>query len=440
MRTQRIALSASNRMVARMIVLMIGVSAVACAGSVAPSPTRSPTAPMVASPTPSSAANVLRSVPTRTPIAATGAITLTLWTTEDLAPGSTPDGKIWRSQFDAFTAANPNIYINIVLKNPAGKGGLLDFLATTSAIVPSQLPDLVVLDIADIPTAFNTGALQSLDGMLPLEMTSDLFPFASQAARYSNQWVAVPFVADIQHFVYRQATVKTPPKTWDDLYRQRYAILMPLAGDDAFTVQYAAIAPSTATTTQLDLTATTAVLNFFKRAHDLGLMSEVVVGLKSSADDWTAFVAGQAPQAQVMASRYIAERDTLSDAQFAQLPTRDGNVATLASGSAFAITTSDPARQTAAARFIQWIVQADRLSTWLRAARKLPAHRSLINQVIEPTQYAIFLREELEHATYFPHTPVYNKAADAWRAAITNIWKGQTTPDEAARAVIAASK
>jgi len=437
MRPQQIA---SNRIAACVIVLMIGASAIACAGTVAPTPISTTLTLVTATSIPKPTANASRSVPTRTPIASTGAITLTLWTTEDLAPGSTPDGKIWRNQFDAFTAANPNIYINVVLKKPTGKGGLLDFLATTSAIVPSQLPDLVILDIADIPTAFDTGALQPLDGWLPVEMTSDLFPFAAQAAHHSNQWIALPFAADTQHLVYKPGTVKTPPKTWDDLYRQRFAILLPLASEDAFIAQYTAIAPVTSTTTQLDLTTTTAVLSFFKRAHDLGLMSEAVVGLKSSTETWAAFVAGQAPLAQAMASQYLAESDKLTDTLYAQLPTRDGNIGTLASGSAFAITTRDPVRQAAAARFIQWMVQSDRMTTWLRAARKLPANRSMVTQVIESTAYAVFLREELARAAYVPHTPANDKIADALRSAILNVWKGQTTPDEAARAVVAASK
>lgn len=438
MRLYRISLSTLNQLTTRMIVLLIGVNAVACAGTVTPSPTSAIRTPSPAATTSNPTANTPHNVPTRTPMASTGVITLTLWTTQDLAPGTTPEGKIWRSQFDAFTVANPNIYINTVLKNPTGKGGLLDFLATTSAVVPSLLPDIIVLDIVDIPTASETGALQSLDSLLPADMLGDWFPFAAQAARYNNQWIAVPFAMDTQHLVYKQSLVKKPPQTWDDLYRQRNAILMPLAGDDAFITQYAAVTPLI--TTPFDLPGTTAVLNFFKRAHDLGLMSEAVVGLKSSVDDWAAFATGQVPLAQVMASRYLAERDNMPDAQYAQLPTRDGNVATLASGAAFAITTNDPVRQIAAARFIQWMVQADRLSTWLRAARKLPASRSLVNQVIEPTPYAVFLREELEHAAYVPHTLAYDKAADAWRSAILNVWKGQTTPDEAARAVIAASK
>ena len=44
-----------------------------------------------------------RSVPTRTPITMTSAITLTLWTTEDLAPGTTPAGRVLKNQFDAFS-------------------------------------------------------------------------------------------------------------------------------------------------------------------------------------------------------------------------------------------------------------------------------------------------------------------------------------------------
>ena len=369
------------------------------------------------------------------PIKPTGAITLTLWTTEDLAPGSSAAGKILRNQFDAFTAANPNIHIDIVLKKPYGTGGMLDFLTTTSEVVPSLLPDLATLDISEVPQAASARVLQPLDPLLSADVKGDFFPFAYQASVYRGKWVAVPFTADVEHLIYNKSIVKRVPATWDDLLKQKSTLLLPLGGDDAFLTQYLALAPLFDANDQLtfDANAASQVLSFFKRAHDLGLISDSAIGLTRSDSVWSTFAAGKVAMIQGSASSYLAQRDKLPNALYASMPTRDGKIAAVASGWAYVIVTNDSARQAAVAQLIQWIVQGEHLAPWLRAANRLPASRSTLVLAVEPVEYATFLRDQMENASYLPPTAAYAKASDAWRAAMAAVWRGQTTPEEAAR-------
>ncbi|HEX7588274.1 MAG TPA: extracellular solute-binding protein [Anaerolineae bacterium] len=368
-------------------------------------------------------------------------VTLTLWATEDLAPGATAAGRILRNQFDAFTAANPTIHVDVILKKPYGKGGMLDFL-TTSAVAPDQLPDLATLDISEVPQAAAAGMLQPLDLLLNANLKDDLFPFAYQAALYQGKWVSVPFTADIEHLVYAKSLVKRVPLTWDDLLKQKSPLLFAAGGDSAFLVQYLALTPLLDATNQLvvDTNAASQVLNYFKRAHDLGLVSDAAIGLKSSEEAWPTFAAGKVAMVQALASRYLADRDKLPDAAYAAIPTRDGRVAAVATGWSFVIVTNNPVRRAAAAKFVQWIVQGERLAPWLRTARRLPTSRSTLLLSVDPVEYAAFLSDPLEHASFVPPTGMYSKAADAWRAAMAAVWKGQTTPEEAARNIAAALK
>jgi ABC-type glycerol-3-phosphate transport system substrate-binding protein len=190
-----------------------------------------------------------------------------------------------------------------------------------------------------------------------------------------------------------------------------------------------------------DAMATTQVLNFFKRARDQNLLPENAISLKTADEVWSSFAAGQAPLAQVSASRYLADRDKIPNTQFALVPTRDGKTATLASGWAFAVITNDPARQAAIARFVPWFIQGERLAPWLRAAHHLPTSRATIPLAVEPAEYAAFLREAMERATFVSlASPRNAKVATAWRAAIAAVWKGQLTPEDAARSIAAAAK
>lgn len=370
-----------------------------------------------------------------TPIKPSSSVTLTLWTTEDLAPGSSAAGKILRNQFDAFTAANPNIHIETILKKPYGRGGMLDFLTTSSEVVPSLLPDLAALDISEIPQAASAGVLQPLDPLVSSDVKGDFFPFAYQASMYRGKWIAVPFTADIEHLIYNKNIVKRVPPTWDDFLKQRSTLLLPLAGDDAFLVQYLGLAPLFDANDQLtfDVNAASQVLSFFKRAHDLALISDSSVELTNSDSAWPAFAAGRVAMIQGSASSYLAQRDKLQNALYAAMPTRDGKIAAVASGWAYVVVTDDPARQAAVAQFIQWIVQGEHLAPWLRAANRLPASRSTLALAVEPVEYATFLRDQMENASYLPPTAAYGKASDAWRAAMAAVLKGQTTPEEAAR-------
>lgn len=432
---------------------MVSTFAVGCASSapsppVSPSPTFPPATITISSPTTIATATPAAAplTATQTPITVTDAITLTLWTTEDLASSATPNGRVLQDQLDAFDAANPNIHIDIALKKPYGKGGLLDLLMTTHAVVPARLPDLVMLDASQVPPAMEEGALQPLDDLLPADLKKDFFPFAVQTAQYRDRWVAIPFSADVEHLVYNKAVIHPAPRTWNDALKQKASLLLPLGGDDAFLLQYFALGATLSDATNqptIDLGAATQVLTFFKLGRDQNLTPDAALGLKSADEVWPTFAAGQAAMTQVPASRYLAERDRLPsslNAAFAPVPTRDGRIATVATAWVLAIPTNDPARQAAAARFIQWMIQAERLAPWLRAMRRLPASRSALSLAVDPPDYAAFIREELERAFYVPPSAWDAKRSDALRAAVAAVLKGQTTPEEAARSIVAASK
>ena len=405
---------------------------IGCAFIFAGCSTASPSPTLVASPSLGAIADATRAPATST-IAASGAITLTLWTTEDFAPGASASGTIWRDQFAAFRAANPNIALDIVLKKTDGKGGILDSLLTTRAVVPPLLPDVAIINASEVATAAEKKIFQPLDGVVSAEFTLDRFPFAAQSATSQNQWLAIPFAADVQHLVYNSAAVSPVPKTWDDLGRQKTTLLLPLGGDDAFLLQYNSLGASLS---NFDPFAAAQVFAFIKRGHDLNFLPEAALNARSADDAWDAFAMGQVAMAQVWASRYTFERDKLPaslNASFVPVPTRDGRIATLATVWAFTIVTNDPVRQRGAARWIEWMLTRERLAPYLRAAHRSPATRGLIAPTIEAKEYAAFLRELMERAAPMPNVPP--KQAEAWRANIAAVWRGQTTPENAARNV-----
>jgi ABC-type glycerol-3-phosphate transport system substrate-binding protein len=413
-----------------LLLLMIGVVGCSAAPTTTPSPV--PLASIAATP----AATRPVATPTLSP---SGTITLTLWTTEEFAPNASPPGSIWRDQLAAFQAANPNIALDVVLKKPDGKGGLLDALVATSAVAPALMPDAAILNASDVQAAAEKKILQRLDAVAR-GLADDRFPFANQYATYQNQWFAVPFAADVQHLVYNQAAVSAVPRTWDDLSRQKTTLLLPLSGDDAFLLQYLSFGASL---DNFDTLTATQVFAFIKRSRDMGLLPEAALNAKSTDEAWDAFAAGEVGMAQVRAGRYLADQGLLPtklNSAFAPVPTRDGRPMTLASAWAFAIVTNNPARQNAAAAWISWMMQPERLAPYLRASHRLPATRAVLGAVVTQRDYAVFLRDLMESAIPMPSIGQNSKKAEGWRADSAAVWRGQMTPDEAARNIASAGR
>ncbi len=424
-------------------IILIAASLIACAPAVAQPDSPPESAPIVTGTAIAPAASpdpVYTRHATPTPVAPTNLITLTLWISEDFAPSATPTGRLLNEPFETFTAANPHIRIEPVVKKNYGKGGVLDFLLTTHAVAPTQLPDLALLDLAEAPPAVEAGIIQPLPATLTGKMQDTFFPFALQAARYQNQWVALPLAADAQHLVYNSNIIKWPPATWDELLRQRAPLLLPLDGPQAFLAQYFALTPPSERGAPLtvDLAATAQTLYQFKRARELNLVPDVAFTLKTGDDTWLAFTANQAPLAQVSASRYLTERGMFPHTQYAALPTRDGKPTTWVSVWGWAIVTAEPARQNAAAQLLAWLSANDRLAPWLRAAHRLGVTRIANLYAVEPTAYALFWNDTFERTTYWtPTTPRDLKLIEAWRTAINAVCKNQITPEEAARNIAA---
>ena len=59
----------------------------------------------------------------------------------------------------------------------------------------------------------------------------------------------------------------------------------------------------------------------------------------------------------------------------------------------------------------------------------------LIAQTIEAKDYAAFSRDLMERGTLIPSSTQFTKQAEAWRANSAAVWRGQTSPENAARNV-----
>jgi len=413
-------------------VSLILTALLGCAAAESPTPqaTLPPSPTVVKSP-----------MPSPSPYTPPSAITLTLWTTEAFLPSpDSPTGEAMEGIYRGFREAHPDIAIDFVPKRPYGKGGILDFLLTASAVAPQTLPDLVTIDLSQVDLLLGREILQPWDGLIPAEVADDLLPRIRQAALKGGQLIAFPFQVDIEHLVYSPSLIDSPPRTWDELRSQEAPYAFPAGGEEgavnnSFLIQYLALGGFLADeegNPDLDGALLTQVLEFYKEGYELGYISPSVLNLKSLDDSWVLFKEGTVAMANVSSQNFLREETGFA---YAPLPTKNGAQATMARPWAFLLLTANPRRQEAAAEFVKWFLTPESLTAWAKASGHLPPSRSALRLAVEDAAYRLFVLRQME-AAYF--RPSNEEITTALQQAVVDVLSGNATPQEATEQVIEA--
>ena len=413
-------------------------------------PSDVPTTTPPPQPVPTATAVTATETPTTTPITPTlptvpPVITLTLWTAEPFSPAQADaSGQILGQQIEAFTSAHPDVVVEYVLKKPYGKGGILNFLLTTSEAVPAAMPDLVAIDTIELKDAAQAGLLQPLDELISAELQEDLFPFAQEVGRFEGQLVGLQFETDIEHLIYNSNKLEEPPLTWTDVLTDEVSYVFPAGGreglvNDAFIIQYLALGGQLVDETgqpALNSELVTQVLQFYRDGYEMGVIPPSVLEFKTLDDCWPVYLSAEVAMTNVSSGRYLADRKLLMYTRFASIPTRDGNVATLSQGWAWAIVTSDPTRQALAAQLIEWLMEPENSAEWSLAAGHLPTRRAAFEVLGTEDSYYPFLSKQLEGAHPKLTGVVYSEVTRVLQQGVEKVMTGEATTQEAAKAVI----
>lgn len=418
------------------VVLLCVVVAAALAGCdfAAAEPTAPPSAPTATAAPAQPATPVTSDTP-----AAPSAITLTLWTTEAFSPtAAITRGLILAEQAALFETAHPDVRLDFVLKKPSGKGGILDFLLTTSPVVPELLPDLVLIDVDQLNTAVQAGLVQPLDNLLPGELQADLYPFARQANTLDERLYGLQVWADLDHLVYNTGEMTIPPRSWPGVLSNPGPYIFPAGGqsglvNDAFLVQYlAARAEPVGSGPFLTQDALIAVLQFYQDGLSRGIFPPSILNYHTTADCWQDYLAGQAALTLVSAQRFQAERSGLQGAAPAAIPASNGPGGSIARGWSLALIAVDPARQALAVELMAQLSAPEVSAGWTRAAGYLPTRQAALALWDQTDSYTRFIGQQLESARPRPILANYAQVAAALQNAVEAVLDGSASPEEAA--------
>jgi len=412
-------------------------SSVPPGGIATPSP-----APLTPRPT------ALAALPTPAPsqAAPNGASDYVVWVGDDFPLDSASGQALWNVR-NAYQNANPSVRITLLQKkSEGGKGGIEDLLTTAQAAAPQALPDIITLDLRDLPRYVRNGMAQPLDAQSAPSLQSDLYSFARAAAQIDNRIYAVPFTADFLHLVYDSAQFKTPPLTWTELISSGARYAFAAGGDNgavsgAFLAQYAALGGRFVDARgrpALDRAPFIDALEFFRVALAKGATVTNTLSLRSEDDALKLFAAGRVPLADASARAYLRDRATLRGAGFSPVPTRDGNLSTIAHAWGFAVVARDANRRIVAQRFVESLVSTDANAAWNRAAGRLPVRRTALPGWTSDPLYRDFANQMLSVAVNPPATAAGGSLDVVMQVAVADVLANGLSPAEAADKAIAA--
>ena len=417
----------------RYFVGVLAVLALIGCESAMPTPTSAPATATPDEPTPTA-------TPTRVPQPTPMITMLELWLPQELDPYGEQEGaQVLADQLAVFSDTYPNLQVKVVLKEAHGRGGLVDSMRTAKAAAPSVLPDLVVLDAADLDTVAGSGLVQPLDGLLT-SSANDRFPIASSLGRIDGQTAGLTLGVDLQHLAYRPALFDSPPVSWTQVISSPAEFLFPAGGveghvNDATLIQYLGAGGELTDgegTPSLDETAMIDVFEFYTRCITNTVIAPTKVLTATHADQvWEQFKAGEGGMTAVRATRYWAEADeTMAPAP---IPTKDGEAVSIARGWVIAMVTETPARQDEAMLLIDWLTAPDHNALWTQASGYLPVTPSALMLWDVSEDERIVLHDLLEGAVRPPRAGVMEAVGPLLQEALESVLRGQASPEEAAR-------
>ncbi|MSP13028.1 MAG: extracellular solute-binding protein [Chloroflexi bacterium] len=374
-----------------------------------------------------------------------GPLVLTLWTPESIPPGSgVLEGEEYIGLWSGFQARFPTATLRIELKKPYGKGGMLNALLTTQGAAPSVLPDIIALDMAEVPLALESGVLQVLEPKLDKDLSANLYPFTRQLGRQGDNLHTVPFDVSMLHVMYSLDNFASPPLTWQSFISGTVPFCFPVEGDpltvfDTVMLGYTAaggnfIGQNGATA--LDTEILTQVFDNFARVNKNHGIPKSVADAPTLDTCWEAMAQGKVGAAVVDSRKIIQNSRLLTGHGVAALPSPGGQSFAWIRGWAYAVTSADPRREQIGIEFVNWLMSPVNLSKAVEASGSLPPRRSVLPEM--PQAYAPFLSRLLEIATPVPDSHISTALARPVQDALRQVLSGKLIPRDAAASVKAA--
>ncbi len=375
-------------------------------------------------------------------------ITLTFWTVEEissLAEGEA--GEFFDKTLSAFDHNNPDVRVNVLLKKPGGKGGVLDFLRTAKDTAPSILPDVVIMNAVDLEHAYADKLIQTLGGKLDRAIVQDLLPAARRVGTVDDQLVGGPLGLEMEHTVYNTGIFSGTPMVWTDVLSNNSRYLFPAKGvnglvNDVTLSQYFSAGGELVDDEGqrgINEQVLFSVLEFYERARESGRIDETLLEASTTEELWPTYRAGNAGLAQISVSQYLTDRDSLHSTAVSALPVREESNTPVGIMHAWVLVmiTDNVERQDAALRLMETFLSTENNAAWNDINKSIPVRGTSYQQLAgEDPYWQDFLFEQLKNARPEPRFSGYDRIGRILQQSVEQVIRGEATAAEASSTAI----
>jgi len=418
--------------------LLMSVSGCAGGAAVTPSVTSEALKMPTQSPTIESPLPLL--TPEATP---DGPIVLKLWLPEPLVPVANEQAAfLMAEQINAFQTAQPDIQVELRLKKAADVGGVMETLRAASAVASNALPDMALLRRGDLLAAAQSGLIQPLEGTVTSAILGDLYPAALELGQVNDVLYGLPYALDVEHIVYRPVVLSGSFNTFEDVLTNQQTFVFPAGPVEGISnvllLQYLSAGGSLVDLQvgEINAEALRTVLDFYQAGVEGGEVQTTVLNYARPDDYLAGLVDGSINAAVVSSTQYL---DLLARGQQfepAPIPLAEGSAAAIVNGWMWVMVTKDESRQEQAARFLDWMFNATRLSSYTRLINTLPPLRAAM-RLWDGGNYNSFATQLLSNA-YLPFAGATVNTPRTMQTALAAVISGQRTAEEAVADVLGA--
>ena len=400
----------------------------------------------VPSATPLGVAQVVTPLPTTelTPVPGPG---LKIWWPEALAPIDRADvTNLLDQQIGQFVADSDSpIDIEFRLRRYTDVGGILSTLRAASEVAPGALPDLTLIRREDLASLAQAGLIYPLEGLVPSSIIGDLYDSALQLGQIDGRVYGLPYTLDALTIAYHSED-GTPITDWSfvGLLEREQSFRFPARRmntvNNTFLLQYldaGGTLPVPGQDMTLNADALLAVLQFYERAYELGMVDDEVFDYTLPTEYQTELATGEISAAMLHASTFFSMREAGTPLFLDTVPTISGQPTTLVTGWMWVLTTSNADRRALAVSFVNWMMESSRQRAYVETLNVLPSQRQAMQRMSSQYIDTELVDAMVANSIIPPPEDVTGPLGRLMQSALSAVLSGEATAEEALQNVLA---
>lgn len=312
------------------------------------------------------------------------------------------------SQLRAYETVESDLDVIVEQKPIEGPGGAINYLQTGRTVAPSVMPDIVAVPTSLLADSRYRGLFYPLNGLLDPMFMDDVYPAPAGQAVNGDQILGYPFASTgLTHLIFNPDVITgTIPMSWPQLISDtNKSLILPADSREGAMLGLQFYLAEGGTLFDSNGKVVLEPEPLARALTLIGIRKENLLQshqLKTLDEAWQYHQLGLSDFMWIR-SDYLLGRQALDPAlidsqEYSAVPGVSGSLTPLTTNWAWAITTSEPARQKIAADLMDFLTTPDNMANWSSRSQFLPARRSAVELLARDNPYYLFINEELQRA------------------------------------------